>query len=76
MRDALLLGGVGVAVGAAGVFSARRVIQTQLFEMQATDPATMAFVSAVVIVTALVACYVPSRQAAFVDPTRASGRVM
>jgi putative ABC transport system permease protein len=71
MRDALLLGGVGIAVGTAGVFSTRRLIQTQLFEMQATDPPTMVFVSAVVIVTALVACYLPSRQAAFVDPTHA-----
>ena len=71
MRDALLLGGVGVVVGAAGVFSARPLIQTQLFEMQATDPPTLVFVSAVVGVTALVACYVPSRQAAFIDPTRA-----
>ena len=71
MRDALLLGSLGVAAGAAGVFAARRLIQTQLFQTHATDPATLAFVSAVVVMTALLACYIPSRRAAFVDPARA-----
>jgi ABC-type antimicrobial peptide transport system permease subunit len=71
MRDALLLGSLGVVAGAAGIFAARRLIQTQLFEMQAMDPPTLVLVSAVVVVTALIACYVPSRRASFVDPTRA-----
>jgi putative ABC transport system permease protein len=70
MRNALWLTGLGVVAGAAGVFSARRLIQTQLYEMQATDVRTMFLVSAAVVVTALVACYVPSRRAAFVDPAR------
>jgi putative ABC transport system permease protein len=71
MRDALAIGSLGVAAGGASVFAARRLIQTQLFQMQATDPPTVAVVSLVVVVTALVACYVPSRRAALVDPARA-----
>jgi putative ABC transport system permease protein len=71
LRNALWLTGLGVVAGAAGVFSARRLIQTQLYEMQATDVRTMFLVSAVVVVTALVASYLPSRRAAFVDPARA-----
>ncbi len=71
MRNALLLAGLGVGAGAIGVFSARRLIQTQLYETKATDVPTMVLVSVAVIVTALVACYIPSRKAAFVDPVRA-----
>jgi ABC-type antimicrobial peptide transport system permease subunit len=71
MRDALLLAGLGVVVGALGVISARPLIQTQLFEIAPTDVPTMVLVSAVVVVTALLACYVPSRKAALVDPARA-----
>jgi ABC-type antimicrobial peptide transport system permease subunit len=71
MRNALLLAGLGVGAGAIGVFSAHRLIQTQLYETKATDVLTMVLVSVVVVVTALVACYIPSRKAAFVDPVSA-----
>jgi ABC-type antimicrobial peptide transport system permease subunit len=71
IRDALLLGSVGVSAGIAGVFATRRLIQTQLFQMRATDAPTLTLVSGVVVATALLACYVASRRAAFVDPALA-----
>jgi predicted permease len=71
IRDALLLGSVGVSAGIAGVFATRRLIQTQLFQMRVTDAPTLALVSGVVVATALLACYVASRRAAFVDPALA-----
>ena len=71
MRDALVLGCLGLAIGAVGVFAARRLIATQLFEIQPMDPPTLALVGTAVLVTALIACYLPSGRAADVDPTRA-----
>jgi len=71
MRDALVLGCLGLAMGTLGVFAARGLIATQLFEIEPMDPPTLALVGAAVLVTALIACYLPSRRAAIVDPTRA-----
>jgi len=71
MRDALVLGCLGLAIGTLGVFAARGLIATQLFEIEPMDPPTLALVGAAVLVTALIACYLPSRRAAIVDPTRA-----
>lgn len=71
MRDALLLAGLGVAAGTVVVSAAGRLIQSQLFEVQATDATTTVLVSAIVVLTALMAGYVPSRKAALIDPTRA-----
>src|SRR5262249_44417515 len=66
MRDALVLGCLGLAIGTLGVFAARGLIATQLFEIEPMDPPTLALVGAAVLVTALIACYLPSRRAAIV----------
>jgi ABC-type antimicrobial peptide transport system permease subunit len=71
MRDALVLGSLGLALGTLGVFTARRLIATQLVGRQPMDLSTLAFVGAAVLVTALIACYLPSRRATLIDPTRA-----
>jgi putative ABC transport system permease protein len=71
MRDALVFGCLGLATGAVGVFAARRLIAAQPFEIQPKDLPTLALVGAAVLTTALIACYLPSRRATIVDPTRA-----
>jgi predicted permease len=71
MRPALLLGGLGVIAGAMSILAARRLIETQLFGVEATDPATLSVISLSVLCTALLASYLPARRAADIDPTAA-----
>jgi predicted permease len=59
---------VGVAIGLAGAFAVTRVMQTLLFGVGATDPATFAGLSLFLIVVAALASYLPARQAARTDP--------
>ncbi len=66
---ALLLGGLGLGAGIAGVYATRPLVEAQLFELYATDFTTLLLVSSVVLVTALIACYVPVCRAARIDPT-------
>jgi putative ABC transport system permease protein len=59
---------VGVAIGLAGAFALTRLMRTLLFEITATDPLTYVSVIGLLTVVALLACYIPARRAAKVDP--------
>ena len=52
----------------AGAFTIRRAMESQLFEVAPTDPLVLASVVAVLGGVALVACLVPARRAARIDP--------
>ncbi len=64
MRPAL----AGLALGVAGAFGLTRFLASQLFEINPTDPVTLTVVSLVLAVVAFLACWVPARRAARVDP--------
>jgi predicted permease len=71
LRQGGLLVGVGVASGVAGALAVTRVLGSQLYGVTPRDPATLAVVAAVLVATALLACWLPARRAARVDPARA-----
>jgi ABC-type antimicrobial peptide transport system permease subunit len=68
LRDVAVLVALGVALGLPGGYGAGRVIETQLFGLNARDPLTFAVATVTLLVTALVAGWVPARRAARVDP--------
>jgi len=51
--------------------AASRLIASQLFGVSATDPLTLASIIVLLLATALLACWLPARRAARVDPMEA-----
>ena len=58
----------GLVVGLALTFALTRVMSSMLYEVSATDPATLAGIIILMAFVALLACYLPSRRAVKVDP--------
>jgi putative ABC transport system permease protein len=67
----LAMAALGTVVGLAGAVGLARTIQSLLYGVSATDPATLAGVAIALLSVAGVACYVPAWRAAGVDPTQA-----
>jgi putative ABC transport system permease protein len=64
----------GVAIGLVSANATSTGIRSLLFGIEPRDPATLAFVAAVVTSVVLVAAYVPARRAGAVDPMAALRR--
>jgi predicted permease len=68
LRRGLALVAVGLIIGIAAALMMTRLLQTLLFGVSRTDPATFAGVAIMLGVVALVATWIPARRAMGVDP--------
>jgi len=71
LRQGLVTAAIGVAIGIAGAIVLTRTLQSFLFGLSPTDPLTFAAVAFLLILVALLACYIPARRASKVDPMTA-----
>jgi putative ABC transport system permease protein len=71
LKQGMALALVGVAAGMLGAFALMHAVKSLLFGVTPTDPTTFGLVAAVLAAAALVACYIPARRAAQVDPLQA-----
>jgi putative ABC transport system permease protein len=68
VRQGLLTTAAGVAIGVGGALVLARGLRTLLFGIEPGDPVTLAGVVLILLVVASIACYLPARRAARIDP--------
>jgi predicted permease len=71
LQEGITLLGLGLLVGLAGAFAIRRAMESQLYGVSAMDPLVLGAVGVVLGVIAVIACAIPARRAARIDPSTA-----
>ncbi len=71
VRNGLWLAAIGIACGLVTSFVTMRLMSSLLFNVSPVDPVTYASITTGVLATAWLACYLPSRRAATIDPVNA-----
>jgi putative ABC transport system permease protein len=71
LSSALRMIGVGIVIGLSAAWTTSRVVSSMLFGLTATDPTTIAGALTVLLLTGLVAAYLPARRATRIEPLAA-----
>jgi putative ABC transport system permease protein len=71
MKRGLSVALVGMAIGIAAAFALTRLMSSLLFQVRAVDPFAFGAVAVALLLVALLACWIPARRAARVDPITA-----
>ena len=71
LRRAMLLAVIGIGIGIAGAFAVTRYLTTLLFGVKPVDGITFVAVAVLLAAVVFVACLVPARRAAKIDPLQA-----
>ena len=66
--DGMKLAGMGILIGLAGALVLMRLLRSKLFGIAPTDVATFVVVTLLLVIAALLACWLPARRAARIDP--------
>jgi ABC-type antimicrobial peptide transport system permease subunit len=69
-KHGLILTLIGLAIGLAGAFALVHCLSGMLYQTSATDPVTFVIVPLILFVVAMLACYLPARRAAKIDPIK------
>jgi ABC-type antimicrobial peptide transport system permease subunit len=69
VRQGLTLTGLGVVIGLTGAVTATQALVTLLFAVSSLDPITYLGVIALLMGVSVIACWLPARRAASVDPS-------
>ena len=68
LRESLILLGIGLALGLPLSLGGLRVLQSQLFELSASDPLTLSGSVLIIASVTVLAAWMPARKATKVDP--------
>jgi len=71
LKQGMLLVLSGVALGLVAAWGLTRLITRLLFQVSATDPVAFIGISTLLVLVALLACYLPARRATRIDPLKA-----
>jgi ABC-type antimicrobial peptide transport system permease subunit len=71
LREVALLTVVGIGIGVPAALALSRLVRSQLYGIEPSDPATLAIAATTLAAVGLFAGYIPARRAARVQPVRA-----
>jgi ABC-type antimicrobial peptide transport system permease subunit len=71
LKEGMILALVGLILGLGGAYGVGRAMHSLFYNVGTIDTATFSAVAALLLASALLACYVPAQRAARVDPMQA-----
>ncbi len=71
MKEGMTLGIIGLLIGLLGSYGIGRLMKSMLYGIGSIDGVAFSAVAAILMLSALIACYIPARRATHVDPMAA-----